>query len=130
LYMHGLPVDRALVQRLPSEEDESIRQIMETLRPDGFVCANDRTAGQLMQSLIRLGVGIPRDVRIIGIDDIAYASLLPVPLTTMRQPCREIGIAAMSVMLERIARPGMAVRDVLLETTLVIRESCGAKAAR
>jgi DNA-binding LacI/PurR family transcriptional regulator len=54
-----------------------------------------------------------------------YAALLPVPLTTVHQPCREIGEAALRVMLERLARPKMAARDVLLDCTLVVRESCG-----
>ncbi|MEI9971309.1 MAG: substrate-binding domain-containing protein [Ignavibacteriota bacterium] len=41
-----------------------------------------------------------------------YASLLPVPLTTVRQPCREIGEAAMETMLSRIASPHRVGRDV------------------
>jgi GntR family transcriptional regulator of arabinose operon len=93
---------------------------------DAFVCANDRLAGNLMQSLLAQGVRIPRDVRIVGIDDVHYASLLPVPLTTVHQPCREIGEAALRVMLERLERPKMAARDVLLDCALVIRQSCGA----
>ena len=80
-----------------------------------------------MQTLLGQGVRIPRDVRIVGIDDVNYASLLPVPLTTVHQPCREIGEAALRVMLERLARPKMAARDVLLDCTLVVRESCGGK---
>ena len=95
---------------------------------DAFVCANDRVAGRWMQTLLEQGVRIPRDVRIVGIDDVNYASLLPVPLTTVHQPCREIGEAALRVMLERLERPKMAARDVLLDCTLVIRKSCGAKA--
>jgi GntR family transcriptional regulator of arabinose operon len=93
---------------------------------DGFVCANDRLAGLLMHTLLACGVRIPQDVRIIGIDDVAYASLLPVPLTTIHQPCREIGEAALRVMLERIERPAMPARDVLLDCWLVVRKSCGA----
>jgi len=73
------------------------------------------------------GVRIPRDVRIVGIDDVNYASLLPVPLTTVHQPCREIGEAALRVMLERLERPKMAARDVLLDCRLAIRKSCGGK---
>jgi DNA-binding LacI/PurR family transcriptional regulator len=80
-----------------------------------------------MQNLISLGYRIPQEMRVVGIDDVNYASLLPVPLTTMHQPCREIGMAAMAAMLERLARPDMPVRDVLLECTLVIRNSCGAR---
>jgi DNA-binding LacI/PurR family transcriptional regulator len=127
LYMNGLPVETALVQRLTSEDDESIRHIMNDVEPDAFVCANDRTAGRLMHSLIALNVRIPHDVRIVGIDDIPYASLLPVPLTTVHQPCHEIGRAAVAAMLGRINRPAMPARDVLVETKLVIRDSCGAK---
>jgi DNA-binding LacI/PurR family transcriptional regulator len=91
-----------------------------------FVCANDRVAGRLMHALLAAGLRIPGDARIVGMDDVNYAALLPVPLTTVRQPCREIGEAALRVMLERLARPQIPARDVLLECTLVIRESCGA----
>jgi DNA-binding LacI/PurR family transcriptional regulator len=98
-----------------------------TRRGDGFVCVNDRTAGCLMRALLALGYRIPRDVRIAGIDDVEYASLLPVPLTTVHQPCREIGEAAMSAMLDRIARPNMLPREIRVECRLVIRESCGAR---
>ncbi|MEA3207216.1 MAG: hypothetical protein QOE70_273 [Chthoniobacter sp.] len=128
LLMHGLPLDPALVQRLESEDDEGIRRVVETVQPDAFVCANDPTAGRLMQSLIALGRRVPQDIRVVGIDDVGYARLLPVPLTTMHQPCREIGMAAMAAMLERLARPDMPVRDVLLECKIVVRDSCGAKA--
>lgn len=92
---------------------------------DGFVCANDRIAGYLMHSLLNQGVRIPSDVRIVGIDDVGYADLLPVPLTTIHQPCREIGEAALRLMLERIERPAMPARDVLLDCWVVVRKSCG-----
>jgi GntR family transcriptional regulator, arabinose operon transcriptional repressor len=79
----------------------------------------------LMQMLLALGYRIPKDVRIVGIDDVEYASLLTVPLTTVHQPCRAIGEAAMAAMLDRVERPNMFVRDILVECRLVIRESCG-----
>jgi DNA-binding LacI/PurR family transcriptional regulator len=79
-----------------------------------------------MPRLTALHVRIPEDVAIVGMDDVEYATLLPVPLTTIHQPCREIGEAAMAVMLERVARPSMLARDVLLDCRLVVRESCGA----
>ncbi|MEJ7617652.1 MAG: LacI family DNA-binding transcriptional regulator [Pyrinomonadaceae bacterium] len=94
---------------------------------DAFVCANDRVAGNLMHTLLAERRRIPQDVRLVGIDDVNYAALLPVPLTTVRQPCRDIGETALRVMLERLDRPQMSARDVLLDCELVIRESCGAK---
>jgi len=68
-------------------------------------------------------------VRLVVIDDMEYASLLPVPLTTLRQPTREIGAAAFAAMLDRVGRPEIPVRDILLQTQLVVRRSCGAPRA-
>jgi DNA-binding LacI/PurR family transcriptional regulator len=93
---------------------------------DAFVCANDRIAGHLMHTLLGRGIRIPGDVRVVGIDDVNYAALLPVPLTTIRQPCRDIGETALRAMLERLDRPRMPARDILLDCALVIRQSCGA----
>jgi GntR family transcriptional regulator, arabinose operon transcriptional repressor len=104
-----------------------IKSILRKQKPDAFVCANDLTAGHLMHSLISLGLRIPDDIRIVGIDDVKYARLLPVPLTTMHQPCRDIGRIAMAVMLDRIANPDLPSRDVLLSCQLIVRKSCGAK---
>jgi len=110
-----------------SAEDESlVRRLLETLRPEGIVCANDLTAARLMQTLLRMGVRIPEEVRIVGMDDVKYASLLPVPLTTIHQDCAGIGAVAMATMLERLEHPELPVRDVLVPIRLVVRQSCGA----
>src|SRR5258706_11898482 len=98
---------------------------MKAVHAEAFVCANDRTAGHLMHNLLALGHRIPGDVKIVGMDDVGYARLLPVPLTTVQQPCRAIGEPAMSALLEWIERPAMHPRDVLLHCKLVVRESCG-----
>ena len=117
-------VDIQKIHHILGFNDESeVRRVMETLKPEAIVGANDRTAGHLMHALIRLGYRVPEDVRIVGIDDVAYANLLPVPLTTVHQPCRQIGVAAM---LERVTNPDMPVWDILLDCRLVIRHSCGA----
>jgi len=127
LFAAGVPVEPASLQRLNSDDESEVRRVMETLKPEAIVGANDRTAGHLMHGLIRLGYRVPEDVRIVGIDDVAYANLLPVPLTTVHQPCRQIGVAAVAAMLERVTNPDMPVRDILLDCRLVIRDSCGAK---
>jgi DNA-binding LacI/PurR family transcriptional regulator len=93
--------------------------------PDGIVCASDRTAAVLMHALRALGRRVPDQIRLVGIDDVEYAGLLPVPLTTLRQPCREIGVAAMRAMVDRVSQPDLAPREILLHGTLVVRESCG-----
>ncbi len=94
---------------------------------EGFVCVNDRVAGQLMHIFLARQVRIPEDIRLVGIDDVSYAGLLPVPLTTVRQPTREIGQAALRTMLDRIRMPHMPPRELLLDGELVVRKSCGAE---
>src|SRR5258708_35691045 len=98
LFVAGSPFEATLVQRLNSNHASEVGRVIEMLKPDAVVCANDRTAGHVMQSLIGVNYRIPEDVRIVGIDDVEYASLLPVPLTTVHQPCLEIGAAAMAAM--------------------------------
>jgi DNA-binding LacI/PurR family transcriptional regulator len=127
LYASDLPIDRRFARRIDPADQDLVRALMDSCRPDAIVCANDRTAARLMHTLLALGYAIPRDVRLAGIDDVEYASLLPVPLTTLRQPTQQIGDAAMSAMLERVARTDLPGRDILLHCDLVVRASCGAQ---
>lgn len=111
-FLQGDPSNRRLV-----------RDIIVRFQSDAIACANDVTAAQLIQSLEEIGSKVPAHVKITGFDDVRYSSLLPVPLTTVRQPCHEMGEAALHVMLSRIANPDLPARDVLFDTKLVIRQS-------
>jgi DNA-binding LacI/PurR family transcriptional regulator len=103
-----------------------VRALIKEARPEAIICANDITAARLMQTLGGLGLQVPDDVGVVGFDDVKYARLLGVPLTTVQQPCREIGRVAVNVLMERIAQPDLPTRTILLEPTLVERKSCGA----
>lgn len=126
LHARGVPFERSLVHRLDPTDAAAVRALWEGHRPEAVACANDWTAARLMQSLLAMGCAVPGDVRLAGIDDVGYASLLPVPLTTLRQPARQIGAAALSAMLDRVAGAELPTRDILLHGTLVVRASCGA----
>lgn len=128
LYRWDAPIERGLVHRLDPANPDAVRGMMTSSAPDAIVCANDWTAARLMQTLLRLGYGVPSAVRLAGIDDMDYAAVLPVPLTTLRQPTRQIGDAALGAMLDRVARRDLPVRDILLHCELVVRQSCGARA--
>jgi GntR family transcriptional regulator of arabinose operon len=110
---YGDPADPAFLDGLLASGDAAL------------IGANDMTAALLLQGLAARGVDIPGRVRLAGFDDVKYATLLPVPLTTMRQPCREIGVAAVRAMVERIADPALPGRSILLPAELVVRQSCG-----
>jgi len=126
LLAHRLVQNEDLVFRCDPSEEKDIRSILDR-KPDAILCANDLTAAFLMQTLIKLGVGIPKEIRVMGIDDVKYANLLPIPLTTQHQPCLEIGRTAMLTMLERVETPDLPVRDISLSCSLVVRKSCGSQ---
>lgn len=115
--------DAKLIQRGDPRDQSLVAKFISGSRPDGIVCGNDVTAGQLMHTLDRLGLDVPDDVLVAGIDDVKYAELLRVPLTTIRQPCEAMGEAAFRTMMSRIENPTAAPRDVLLGCELVVRES-------
>lgn len=92
-------------------------------RPDALICANDATAATLMRSLIDKGTSIPNHLQIAAFDDVRYAALLSVPLTTYRQPCDEIGMTAAATMLERLQNPARSPRRIFLKGELIIRQS-------
>lgn len=125
MYTNHAPLDHLEAGRLDPADEHAVRTMLDAERPEGIVCANDRTAGRLMHTMRRLGVRIPDDVRLVGIDDVEYAKLLPVPLTTLRQPTQQLGEVALSVMLERVARRDLPPRDTRLRCELIVRESCG-----
>jgi DNA-binding LacI/PurR family transcriptional regulator len=99
--------------------------MLEREHPDAILCANDVTAARIMRTLVSLGVRIPTDIRMAGVDDVNYAKFLPTPLTTLRQNCAEIGAVAMSTMLDRISNPKQPVREVLVRCDLIVRASSG-----
>jgi GntR family transcriptional regulator of arabinose operon len=102
-----------------------IRDVVDRFSPDGFICANDFTAGQLMTSLNSLGVRVPSQIKVAGMDDIKYATILQTPLTTIHQPCLDLGAAALGAMLDRASNPQMPARDLTVNFRLVIRQSTG-----
>jgi GntR family transcriptional regulator of arabinose operon len=120
------PWNQSFVRRITPLDKKAVSEMMSTVKPDGIVCANDFTAANLLKTLADLGIAVPGEVRMAGIDDVKYASLLAVPLTTIHQPCAEMGAAAVATMIQRLRSPGLPARDILLNFRLVVRESSGA----
>ncbi len=112
-----------LAQWIEPSEVDAVREFLDRNQPDAIVCANDYTAAQLLTTLNRIGVQVPSQIRVAGMDDVKYAQLLQSPLTTIHQPCLEIGSAALLAMFDRIAHPGLPSREFLLDFRLVVRNS-------
>jgi DNA-binding LacI/PurR family transcriptional regulator len=114
---------QALVKWTDPSDVPAVKEFLDRAQPDAIICANDYTAAQLLTTLNELGVQVPSQIRVAGMDDVKYARLLQTPLTTIRQPCHDLGATALFAMLNRIASPGAPSRDFLLDFQLVVRKS-------
>ena len=86
--------------------------------------ANDLLAvGVLQGASILGGVRVPEDLAIIGYDDIDFAQSTVVPLSSIRQPAREIGATAVELLLDVLSDPGARPRQVRFRPELVVRAS-------
>jgi LacI family transcriptional regulator len=100
-----------------------VRQVLERYSPDAFLCENDLIATHLMQTLGRLDLSVPGDIGVVGFNDLGMARHLETPLTTVRQPCQEIGNAAVDTMTWRLENRDAPARTVLVDPQLVVRGS-------
>lgn len=91
--------------------------------PDGFVAANDAIAISLMQTLQERGIRIPEDVKVISFDDIAEASEVRPPLTTVHTDGKALSRSAVECLLQRMADPGRDKRVVYVDTEIVYRNT-------
>jgi DNA-binding LacI/PurR family transcriptional regulator len=91
--------------------------------PTAVVLGNDAMAIGFMRTLQSHGVVIPKDVSVIGFDDIPSASMYFPGLTTVRQEMREIGEAACHFVLRSVEAKTTTGSTHLYPMTLVVRES-------
>jgi LacI family transcriptional regulator len=130
LARHKIEVQPDWLQTGDPQDSKFVSSLMAGKRWDGIICANDLTAAQLIRTIEHNHYRVPEDVRVVGFDDAKYATLVSVPLTTIRQPCKDIAVTAFQTMLSRIAEPTLPPRNILLAPQLVVRESCGAYLSR
>jgi LacI family transcriptional regulator len=100
-------------------------------RPEAIVCANDELALGVLVGALGRGLRVPGDIVITGFDDAPMAALVSPPLTTIRQPIRELAAETARQLLDAAATGSTAeMRGVVLPTEVVIRRSCGCRPAR
>jgi len=96
--------------------------------PDAVCCYNDSVANGFIRALIESGKRVPEDVAVIGVDDSHVSSYLETSLTTVAQPTKKIGRMAAEMLINRIKNKTKKYvpQKILIETQLMIRETCGA----
>ena len=88
-----------------------------------FVCNGLMMAGAL-EAIAALGLKIPRQVAIVGVDELTLADVFNPPLTVVRQPAYEVGKCAAELLLKRIEDPKRPASSLKLLPELIIRKSC------
>ncbi|GAA1661446.1 LacI family DNA-binding transcriptional regulator [Microbacterium lacus] len=91
-------------------------------RPRAVFCANDQLAVALLSAALREGIRIPEDLAILGYDDSEASAESPIPLSTIRQPQHEIGVAAAELVFDPLAADGKP-RNIEFPPELVVRSS-------
>lgn len=123
---NGLETPHPFVYTGDPADIKFVRSFAQTQQLEAILCASDHLAAELLQTLTRIGIRVPKDLRLVGFDNVRFANLLSVPLTTVEQPVRDIAITAFSALRERMTNPALPPRTLILTPRLVVRESCGA----
>jgi LacI family transcriptional regulator len=92
-------------------------------RATAAFCANDLLALGVLQGCLGLGWRVPEDLAVVGYDDIDFAAAAAVPLTSVRQPRRELGRRAAELLLDETSNPEHRHQQVCFTPELVARAS-------
>ncbi len=129
----GIPFDDSIVERAPSysaeEGHEGMKSLLSRARDLTAVFAEtDELAIGAIRALYEAGLAVPRDLSIVGFDDIDICAFLSPGLTTVRQPIREMGRRTAEIMSRLIAGEKVEEGSIIFGSELVIRESTRALA--
>jgi LacI family transcriptional regulator len=93
--------------------------------PTAVMASNDLTAIGMMREIHAAGLNVPRDISVLGFDDIEISNFLQPTLTTIRVPRAEIGVSAFNALYVANHRRGNGGTEYRISTELVIRDSTG-----
>lgn len=92
-------------------------------RPDAFFTCSDVFAISAINAAKQLNLKVPTDVSVIGFDNIELSIMSDPPVTTIEQPSLQLGYQACELLIEKINNPESAVKQIILDTELIVRNS-------
>ncbi len=126
----GLKIDSELVVQIDSEDSTPqvgypiVKRLLARNRPFSALFAyNDISAIGAIRALREQGLSVPRDISVVGFDDIPSAAFNIPSLTTIRQPLVRMGRVAAQTLLDRIAGKNDYPAQIAIEPELIVRES-------
>lgn len=90
---------------------------------DSIFCGNDMIAIGAIKALHERGLRVPEDIGIMGFDNIYMASVVTPSLSTVSQPNYQMGSKAAEMLINLIQNPNTTVKNIVLKTELIVRES-------
>ena len=127
---HGIAYDDGLVVEcnltLVEGKYAAIKLMSLSTPPTAIFAASDTLAIGALTGIKECGYKVPEDVSLAGFDDIDFAAYCDPPLTTIRIPAYEMGQLAVTMILKKLEKNEIGVRQYCLDTELIIRKSCAA----
>lgn len=128
---NNIPFREEWVKTGGFENEDGYRCMKEFLemedKPAAIFAVNDPVAIGAFHAIKEAGLKVPDDIALVGFSDIESASLLEVPLTTVKEPTEDIGKIATEILIDEIEEGIKEARGVMLKPKLVVRESCRVK---
>jgi len=129
----GIPFLPELVVHGDGKPEEAMKAMEKLLAlpdpPTAVCCYNDMSALGAMRSIRLRGLSVPRDISVVGFDDLFLASYMQPPLTTVRQPMRRMGQLAMESLFQLMSGKESEIR-IRVDAELIVRESTGILSGR
>ncbi len=124
----GLTVPKQWVVQLPEVNYEMAyaaicRLLNGDVRPNAIFGISDVFAAAAIRAAKRFYLKVPEDLMIVGFDNIEFSMMTTPTITTVNQPKMEMGYTAFEILMELMDNPDEEVKSILLDTSLVIRES-------
>lgn len=127
----GIPLDPELVSEGDWSTACGYQATQRFLRlaspPTALFSSNDMMVAGVVHAAHERGLSIPNGLAIVGFDDLPQTTMIFPELTTIRQPCVELGVCAAEMLIDRLESGNDEPSHVILPTTLVVRQSCGAR---
>lgn len=128
LNLNEIPIEGVLIQ----EGDFSVTSGYETMLkllalkdpPTAVFTTNDEMAVGVMKAIKQRGLQVPKDISVIGFDDIPLCRLVEPELTTVSQPRYDMGYQAMQMLLAIIKKEALTRNQIVLPHRLIIRNTC------
>ena len=108
---------------------EASAVLLDEAHPSAFVCASDTLAMGVLHTLADRGLRPGHDIAVTGFDDSQVAQVVPPGLTSVRQPLEQVAVEVVKALEGLLGAPPSVSPGALLEPTLVVRGSSGAKRA-